>query len=97
MTTSPPWQLYIVQTAAGRLYTGITTHVIRRFCQHQKGVGAKALRGKGPLTLQFSCLAGDRRTALQLEYQVKQLTRSQKQQLIATQPASVALWLSQNG
>ncbi len=31
------WQLYIVQTAAGALYTGITTDVTRRVEQHAAG------------------------------------------------------------
>ena len=47
------WQLYIVRTAAGALYTGITTDVTRRVNQHQSGRGARALRGKGPLDLVF--------------------------------------------
>ncbi|MEG9453598.1 MAG: GIY-YIG nuclease family protein, partial [Pantoea piersonii] len=35
------WQLYIVQTAAGVLYTGITTDVARRVEQHESGRGAR--------------------------------------------------------
>jgi len=47
------WFLYLVRTADNALYTGITTDVPRRFLQHQTGKGAKALRGKGELTLAF--------------------------------------------
>ena len=43
------WFLYLIRTADNRLYTGITTDVSRRFCQHQTGKGAKALRGKGEM------------------------------------------------
>lgn len=57
---SKQWQLYIVRTAKGSLYTGITTDVVRRVAQHQSGRGARALRGKGPLDLVFHCDAGDR-------------------------------------
>lgn len=88
------WRLYIVRTAAGSLYTGISNNVARRFQQHQQGTGAKALRGKGPLELLFSCEAGDRAMASRLEYQVKQLTRQEKLRLVASQPASLASWLS---
>ncbi|MFX5085323.1 GIY-YIG nuclease family protein, partial [Acinetobacter baumannii] len=28
------WFLYLIRTADNRLYTGITTDVARRFCQH---------------------------------------------------------------
>lgn len=88
------WQLYMLQTAAGMLYTGITTDVHRRLQQHQQGRGARALRGKGPLTLVFHCAAGDRAAASRLEYQVKQLSRAQKLLLVAQQPACLTAWFS---
>ncbi|MCT6591076.1 GIY-YIG nuclease family protein [Pantoea dispersa] len=88
------WQLYMLQTAAGMLYTGITTDINRRLQQHQQGRGARALRGKGPLTLVFHCAAGDRAAASRLEYQVKQLSRSQKLLLVAQQPACLTAWFS---
>lgn len=87
------WFLYMVQTASGALYTGITTDVARRFLQHQRGTGARALRGKGPLTLVFQCPAGDRSQASRLEYQVKQRTRADKLLLVSDQPADLSPWL----
>lgn len=90
------WQLYMLQTAAGMLYTGITTDVQRRLQQHQLGRGARALRGKGPLVLVFHCEAGDRAAASRLEYQVKQLSRAQKLLLVAQQPSSLQSWFSQH-
>lgn len=89
------WQLYIVQTAAGVLYTGITTDVARRVEQHESGRGARALRGKGPLALVYHCDAGDRAAASRLEYRVKQLSRQQKLRLVAQQPGCLASWLTQ--
>ncbi|MDU6433295.1 MAG: GIY-YIG nuclease family protein [Pantoea sp.] len=91
------WQLYIVQTAAGVLYTGITTDVARRVEQHESGRGARALRGKGPLALVYHCEAGDRAAASRLEYRVKQLSRQQKLRLVAQQPGCLASWLTQAG
>lgn len=88
------WQLYMLQTAAGMLYTGITTDVDRRLLQHQSGRGARSLRGKGPLTLVFHCAAGDRSAASRLEYQVKQLSRTQKLLLVSQQPACLNTWFS---
>ena len=79
------WYLYLVRTLDNRLYTGITTDVERRFGQHQSGKGAKALRGKGELKLAFSHLVGDRSSALRLEYRIKQLTKLQKESLVAGQ------------
>ena len=92
------WQLYIVQTAAGVLYTGITTDVARRVEQHGEGSGGpRALRGKGPLALVYHCDAGDRAAASRLEYRVKQLSRQQKLRLVAQQPGCLASWLTQAG
>lgn len=77
------WSLYLIRTADNSLYTGITTDVARRFMQHQSGKGAKALRGKGELTLAFSAPVGERSLALRMEYRIKQLTKRQKERLVA--------------
>lgn len=80
------YSLYIVRCADGSLYTGIATDVERRLREHQSGVrGAKFLRGKGPLRLEFTECLGDRSIALQVEYRVKQLERERKEELIAGQ------------
>lgn len=78
------WYLYLVRTASGSLYTGITTDVARRFSEHQAGApkGARSLRGKGPLTLAFQRPAGDRSRALKLEWQVKRWRRARKEALL---------------
>ena len=73
-----PWFLYLIRTADNKLYTGITTDVERRYQQHQSGKG-----GKGELTLAFSAPVGDRSLALRAEYRVKQLTKRQKERLVA--------------
>lgn len=78
------WSLYLVRTAGGALYTGISTDVERRFAEHQAGApkGARALRGKGPLELVFRCPVGDRSRASRLEWLVKQWPRSRKEALV---------------
>ena len=64
-------------------YTGIAADVGKRMVEHASGPrGAKYLRGRGPLTLVYSEIVGDRATALRLEYRVKQLDRAQKKALI---------------
>lgn len=78
------YSLYIVRCADGSLYTGIATDVERRLREHESGTrGAKFLRGKGPLQLEFAECLGDRSTASQIEYRVKQLERGRKEELIA--------------
>lgn len=93
---SRPWQLYIVQTAAGWLYTGISHDAARRLVQHQQGKGARALRGKGPLQLVLCCDVADHQHALRLEHRIKRLRRKDKLQLIAEQPALIDVWLRHN-
>ena len=64
-------------------YTGIAADVDKRMVEHASGPrGAKYLRGRGPLTLVYSEIVGDRAMALRLEYRVKQLNRAQKEALI---------------
>ena len=79
------WYLYMVQTASGHLYTGISTDPMRRLRQHRGEItgGAKALRGKGPLQLVYQQPLADKSAAAKAEYQLKQLPRAAKLALIA--------------
>lgn len=84
MTRSGEYSLYIVRCADGTLYTGIAVDVERRIREHESGMrGAKYLRGRGPLNLEFSECLGGRARAQQFEYRVKQLERGRKEALIA--------------
>ena len=80
--TDHPWNLYIIETRTGTLYTGITTDIERRLQEHEQGTGAKYLRGKGPLSLKFTHPCPDRSTATQLEIQIKKLSKPDKLSLI---------------
>ena len=78
------YSLYILRCRDGSLYTGIAVDVDRRIREHESGGrGARYLRGKGPLHLEFSAHLGDRATAQQFEYRVKRLQRDRKEALIA--------------
>lgn len=92
---STHWYLYLIRTRNNSLYTGITTDIARRFMQHVSGKGAKALKGKGPLTLVYHSLVEDRGMALKLEYRVKKLSKKQKEKLITLQPVCIATYLSE--
>lgn len=80
------WYLYMVQTGSGLLYTGISTDPARRLRQHSGELagGAKALRGKGPLTLVYQRPVADKSAAAKAEHQLKQLPRSAKLALVAS-------------
>lgn len=65
------------------MYTGITEDVLRRLEAHRSGKGAKYTRGRGPLELVYTEEQADKPAALRREYQIKQLTRAQKEALCA--------------
>jgi putative endonuclease len=77
------YSVYIVRCADDTYYTGIAADVARRIIEHESSPrGAKYLKGRGPLQLVYSAEAGDRSRALQLEYRIKKLNRSDKEALI---------------
>jgi putative endonuclease len=80
-----PWYLYMVQTKYQHLYTGITLDYRRRFEEHnsQSPKCAKALKGKGPLSLKYCIELPDQRTALQAEIWLKKQTKFNKLSIIA--------------
>ena len=78
----PAFFVYIIRCADDSLYTGWTTNLERRLRQHNQGRGAKYTRSRGPVALVYAESQPNRRAAMQREYQLKQLTRRQKQVLI---------------
>ena len=77
------WSVYLIRTASNSLYCGVTTDVQRRFTEHQGNKkGAKYLKGKGPLTLAWSEVVGDKRKAMQLEYRIKRLSKVKKEAIV---------------
>ena len=85
MSESNPilWSVYLVRMRSNALYCGITTDVTRRFDQHVSGLGAKALKGKGPLVLEWhQSLNLSRSVASKVEYQLKRQSKVVKEALI---------------
>lgn len=78
------WHVYLLRCHDGSLYTGITTNVARRFAEHQGNgkMGAKYLRGRGPLTLVFNKELRSRSLALGVESKIKKLSKKRKEELI---------------
>lgn len=74
--------VYIVRCRDGSLYTGYATDPIRRVAEHNDGDGAKYTRGRTPVRLVYCEAFDSRSTALQREYEIKQLNRDEKSALI---------------
>ena len=85
MNGSTDWFVYILECADGSLYTGIARDLDARIKTHNDGTGAKYTRGRLPVTLIYSEATDNRSSALQREYEIKQLTRKSKLILSSTQ------------
>lgn len=80
----PGWFVYVLRTRDGHLYTGISTDPERRLREHESGkLGAKSLRGKGPLRLEWYQQVSNRSEASQIEARIKKLTKAAKELLLA--------------
>lgn len=78
------WYVYIVRCADGSLYTGIARDVQRRLNQHNgagRG-GARYTRARRPVQLVYQEDAAGRVQAARREWQIKRLSRREKETLV---------------
>ncbi len=74
---------YIVQCADGSLYTGWTTDLLRRLHEHNgTKAGAKYTHSKRPAELVFYERYETKQEAMRREYEIKQMDRRKKLELI---------------
>ena len=73
---------YILRCADGSLYTGWTNDLEHRVRMHNEGKGAKYTKGRGPVELVYHEVFGTKEEAMRREYEIKQMSRSEKEQLI---------------
>lgn len=78
------YYLYILRCADDTLYTGITTDLDRRLAEHNGELarGAKYTKARRPVVLVYSRRFRTRSNASREEARVKQLTRTEKLNLI---------------
>lgn len=75
---------YLVICNDGTLYCGYTNDLNKRIATHNKGKGAKYTKTRIPVTLGYSEEFDDKSAAMKREWQIKQLDRKEKLQLIKT-------------
>lgn len=85
-TDQKSWFVYILRCADNSLYTGVTTDISRRLDQHNGLIknGAKYTRNRQPVTLVYQETSNSRSEACKREYAIKDLSKSDKELLIAT-------------
>jgi len=83
---SSPWYVYYLRCADASLYAGITTDVQRRVDEHNfdNKKAAKYTRVRRPVTLTYVEQAPDKSAASKREYQLKQLSKAEKEKLVST-------------
>ena len=83
-TANATWSLYIIEASDKSFYTGITTDIERRFEEHsQCRKGAKYFNGRKPIGVVYREDGHSRSSASKREAEIKKLSRSEKELLIA--------------
>ena len=85
---SSTWYVYYLRCADASLYAGITTDVQRRVDEHNfdNKKAAKYTRVRRPVTLAYVEQAPDKSAASKREYQLKQLSKAEKEKLVSAFP-----------
>ncbi|MEO6772783.1 MAG: GIY-YIG nuclease family protein [Kofleriaceae bacterium] len=86
-----PWFVYLARCADDTIYCGITNDLVARLIAHNAGKGARYTRTRTPIEILGTRRCATKGRALRIEYRVKQLTRVQKLELVATPSRFAAL------
>lgn len=81
------WKVYLLRCDDRSLYCGVTNQLVRRLRQHNGAIkgGAKYTQSRRPCTLVYVEFAETKSLAMQREYAIKQLTKTQKERLCLRQ------------
>ena len=72
---------YILRCADDTLYTGWTNNLEKRLEAHNAGLGAKYTKPRRPVTVYYFEEYDTKQEAMQREWQIKKLSRSEKLKL----------------
>ena len=73
---------YIIRCRDDSLYTGMTNNIDNRMNAHLLGKGAKYTKSHKAEKLEIAWQSKSKSLACKLEYQIKQLTKQQKENLV---------------
>lgn len=84
---------YILRCSDNSLYTGWTNNLKKRLAAHNHGKGAKYTKSRLPVSLVYFEEFSEKTEAMRREYEIKQLSHSEKEALIAsaTSPRAVTM------
>jgi len=75
------WFVYMIETQAGKIYTGISKDVTSRFQKHRNKKGAKFFYGDPPKQLLWTSTAMSHSDALKREIQIKKMKPKEKKMI----------------
>lgn len=73
---------YMLRCTDGSIYTGMTNNLEKRLSEHISGTGAKYTKSHQAEKLEIAWSSKSKSLACKLEYQIKQLTKPQKENII---------------
>ena len=73
---------YILKCSDGTFYTGWTNDLKKRLKAHNEGKGAKYTKTRRPVALQYYEVFASREEAMRREWEIKQLSRTEKWKLL---------------
>lgn len=76
--------VYILLCSDNTYYTGWTNHLEHRVQMHNEKKGAKYTKSRTPVTLVYYETFDTKSEALKREYEIKQLSRKEKEDLISS-------------
>lgn len=81
---------YILKCSDGTLYTGWTNDLTKRLKAHNDGRGARYTKTRHPVALAYYESFSSKEEAMRREYEIKHLTRKEKEKLIENQKENPA-------
>ena len=73
---------YMLRCTDNSIYTGMTNNIENRFKEHIEGTGAKYTKSHKVDKIEAVWRSRDKSLACKLEYQIKQLSKQQKEKII---------------
>jgi len=74
--------VYILKCSDGSFYTGITNNLKQRLEKHKSRKGSKYVAARLPFELVYTENAKSRSAASKREYEIKQMSRLEKEELV---------------
>ena len=73
---------YMIRCSDNSIYTGMTNNINKRLLEHLTNKGAKYTKSHKAVKLEAIWRSKNKSLACKLEYQIKQLTKKQKEDII---------------